>query len=1099
MMQGKSRSTVVWLGLFFILAFTLRIAFGFGTGFDEDTQRYIFTGNDPYYHDRSLRHLVDTGENLDFDSGINYPEGRPNPNPPLYVWTSAPLAVGFDGMGVADPTGLAINIMVGFWGALTIFPIFMLGRDLWNRTAGLWAALFIAVSAPHIQRSVFGYADHDAITMFFVTLAFAFIVKAFMASPDREYVTRWTDSAARKAGLAAVWRENKTAFLWAALAGIALSATAVVWKGYPYALGVMAVGMAVQLVIDHLRNRDSTARYMIYVIPVLLVIAVPWLLYYRAFPFYAATTIVPSIYVLIGMLVAGAVLVPTRNIPSILVFPALLLAGGIGLLLMLVAFPNAGSVVFTGLGYFTQTKLYTTIAEAQRAQLGTIAASFGFFTFLLAFWGFAKSVRQTAKGNASHTLMAAWGAVSLFMAFAASRFIMNAAPVFSLFIGAAMAAIIARLGLGDVVRRYRSQHGQNIASRSVKSLSWRSGVGVALVAVFLVLPNLWIGVDAALSSEYEADHNLPAKRFGAFGISFDLRDNGWIPTMDYLAQQDTEVPLEERPAFIAWWDYGHWAVGMGEHPTVADPFQDHYELAGRFLASESEEEAQSWILILILNYDAAKNGGEFSAPVSQALSARDPTLTQIATTAGFDAQYKLLSSKVNGTAVFDLYDDVAAATGKQVGFMAVDLRMYPISASNAGIFYAPAYLANKNPDDFLMTQVGQGSSMLTQNLYGVDEDGNSYRLAKPTYTDSGGEQWVTYNGYAYPKGRTPLQGAEAASGVPLFSGGETLTPTEKFFNSMYRRAFGSYSAAVPAGDGLAHWRVVQESKGDYFGVPDIRKVALLEYYKGAPLSGRITDSEGNALAGVDVAIVDGYGAAHGAQSTDSFGNYKISAPFSENDDLKLVVRSSGQPIYEAPMPQVTREQAASGMPLPALDVQVPQGEIQGITFENIDGQAGFNATTDRPLAGVSVSFGSFSATSGADGRYLTTGVKPGSYTASASLIGYNNATSSAVVKGGATSWANLTLSVQTSIVTLHFDDNGAPVAAVPMNIAGAATRTTTTNAGGNATATLGPGDYTVKVDYNATVNGVSVRYLASSTFTVQPGGAPLLVNVQRQA
>src|SRR5690349_20302875 len=89
---SKTRSTAIWLGLFFITALALRVAFGMHVGVDPANGRDIFTGNDPYYHDRALRHLMDTGHNLDYDHGINYPDGRSNPNPPLFIWTSLPLA-----------------------------------------------------------------------------------------------------------------------------------------------------------------------------------------------------------------------------------------------------------------------------------------------------------------------------------------------------------------------------------------------------------------------------------------------------------------------------------------------------------------------------------------------------------------------------------------------------------------------------------------------------------------------------------------------------------------------------------------------------------------------------------------------------------------------------------------------------------------------------------------------------------------------------------------------------------------------------------------------------------------------------------------------
>src|SRR2546428_104893 len=44
--------------------------------------------------------------------------------------------------------------------------------------------------------------------------------------------------------------------------------------------------------------------------------------------------------------------------------------------------------------------------------------------------------------------------------------------------------------------------------------------------------------------------------------------------------------------------------------------------------------------------------------------------------------------------IVSLYHDVRAATGWDIGYFAVDARLFPISASNTGIFYAPAKLSD---------------------------------------------------------------------------------------------------------------------------------------------------------------------------------------------------------------------------------------------------------------------------------------------------------------------------------------------------------------------------------------------------------------------
>lgn len=1110
---SKTRSTAAWLFVFFAAALALRIVFSVGAGFDDDAGRHIFTGNDPYYHDRALRHLLDDGSNLDRDSGINYPDGRTNPNPPLFVWSAFPLAKALEASGNADPSGLALNIMTAIWGAVIVFPVFVLARDLWGRGAGLWAAFFAGISAPYIQRSVWGYADHDGYTMFFITLAMMFMVKAFRATKAREYVSDWRKPAAIWAGKKLAFTENKRSFLLATYAGLALSACALAWKGYPYALAILAVGVGLQLMADHLRNRDSTATFLLYLVPLVLVIVVPYLLYYMRFPEFMDGTIFPSLYVLIGVLVAGLVLVPTRDLPSVIIFPALLIAAALGLVVMLVVFPDVGYTVFSGLGYFNQSKLYTTIAEAQRAQLGFVAASLGFFTFLLAFWGFGKAAKGAWKGEPAFMLVASWSILAYFMAFAASRFVMNLVPIYAVLVGGAMMALLGRLGLDEAGRRWRSGHGQGVFGRAARSLSWKSGIGVTLVGLLLVLPNVWIGVDAATPSEFDSKHGLidsdpkSVDRFGAFGISFDLSDNGWLPTQAYLATQDTGLALEDRPAVIAWWDYGHWNVAIGEHPTVADPFQSHFELAGRFLASESEAEAQSWLTILLLDYDYWVDGAGFSPQVASALDNAAPGLATAMSDAiptwSYDAKYEALEPRVNGTAVFDLYQDVSDATGKHVGYMAADIRMFPFSAREAGIFYAPVFLANKNPDDFLSTRLSSGATTLTVQQYGVDADGNSYRLAEPRYVDQNGLVYEVYQGYAYPPGRSPLDGPYSVeSGIALFQGNEQLVPTQKFANAMYTRAFGSYSATVAPCNGLEHWRAVQQSTGDYYGIENSRATVLCEWFAGAPVSGRVTDQSGAAMAGVQVTFVDGFGARHASATTDANGDYTVLAPFSQDGDLKLTVQAGGQTLFERTDVQVSKADADAGTPRTGMDIQVQPGTLIGHAYENIDGAAGFDAATDKAIAGATVSVAGQSAQTQADGSYRIEGVRAGANTVTVTASGYNNATATAVVRSGESTTSDAAMTPRMSSVHLRFLDNGEGVSAIPIDITGGsltAARKVTTNTDGNATATLTAGDYTAKIDYTVTVDGVQQHYVGEQAFTVGPDGVAVNVVINRQA
>lgn len=1104
---SKSRlgSTALWLTAFFVIAVFLRVFFSLHTGFDNTTQRYVFTGNDPYYEDRHLTHVVETGSNLDQDPSINYPTGRGNPNPPLWVWMTAPFAALVqDGHVSADPMGLTINLSGAIFGALIVFPVYMLGREVFGRRAGLWASFLIAFSAPHIERTIFGFAKHDAATIFFVTLATAFMVRALRIQSPRDGTAKPLGfGASVKAALAG----NRPSFLYASLAGLSLASAALMWKGYDYVLAILGLALLVQLVADHMRRRDSTTTWLLYLVPLVLVTVIPYLVYYQFFPGFMATTIIPGLYVLVGALVLGLVLVPTRGLPSILVFPALIVATALALLAMYFVSHETFQVIRTGLGYFVQSKLYSTIAEAQRPAVGFVAANFAFFAFLLAPWGFARAVKGAWKGKPGHVLLTASALVSFFLCFAASRFLMNAAPAFAVLAGAVTVTVLEKTGILATSARFGE----------AKGLA-RLGTGKAalglLFAALIIVPSMVEGIDASTSTDFEAENHvrdsyLGRQMFGAFGINFDLKDNGWIDAMHALSQRDTGLSEGDRPGVIAWWDYGHWNVGIGQHPTVADPFQDHYELAGRFLASESEQEGVAWMTILFLEHDRNVNGGHFSPGVQAALVAVDPALPQAVLDTpvrGYDANYRAFTKYVHGDATFSLYDQVSKAIGKRIGYFAADLRMFPESASSSGIFYAPVYLANKNPDDFTHVSYTKGQITLKREEYTRDANNNSVRLDAPRFVNAQNpsEVWTVYQGYAYPPSINPRTNPDTNNGIAVYQGGQ-LVRDPRFDSTMFAKAFPAIPTAVPTGEGLSHWRVVHQSTAsttDNSGRPlQYRTVVLLEYYTGVKVTGKLVDDSNHALAGYTVGFQDGSGATHATSRTAADGTFTVTAPFAEKGDLTFLVKQGQSGTLFADNGtkyQFSRDDAEAGKTVELGSITLQHGTLAGHVFIDANGDGAFQAGNDTALQNATVTVdGVRDVRTDGSGAFPTQDVAAGNHQVTARMPGYENGTRTITVKAGqATQTVDIPMTVKASQVNVTLQSDGKAVGGVSLQLNGPTKTSVAIGGFGSGLVNLLPGTYTAHLDQNVTgADNAKIHYTADQTFTVPFGGAPVAVTV----
>ncbi|HET6398935.1 MAG TPA: carboxypeptidase regulatory-like domain-containing protein, partial [Candidatus Thermoplasmatota archaeon] len=603
-----------------------------------------------------------------------------------------------------------------------------------------------------------------------------------------------------------------------------------------------------------------------------------------------------------------------------------------------------------------------------------------------------------------------------------------------------------------------------------------------------------------------------------FGIGYELKGGGWLQTMEHLATLDADTgSIADRPAFIAWWDYGHWAVGIGRHPTVADPFQNHYEVAGRILAAESEQEVVSYLNLLLLNTDWRKNGGRFSPDV-QAVVAQYPGLERVGSVSGYDRELPIVRQSVQGDAVFTLYDQLQAATGNRMHYVGVDDRMWPRSYSDPGIFYAPVFLANKLPEDFVRTTL-QTTTGLTfeQRQYALDERGNSYRLSNAEYVETNsGRVYEFVNGRLYPQGRTPLQGASEDSGLPLAAQPQ-IERTERFSRTFYARAFGgelTYPSmsttgvprGTPPGDGLLHFRAIQESatrlgeRGQQFGLQanaSVRHTVLLEYYRGVEVSGRVLDDAGAAMSGLQVTFVDGFGARHHAATTDANGTYTVVAPFSVDGDLRLEVRDGTDVLASDTSLQFSRDDARGLGPQAGPTITIPRGTLSGIAYRDLDGVAGFNATADQLLEDVRITAEGRTATTGEDGRFSLGTFQAGRVSLNATLAGYDTATQTAVVRAGEQVEVQVALRPTLAPVEIEVTADNETVARATIEVQGTRTTRATTNSTGVATVRLEPGTYTLRLNHTAEgADGREYVYTGTQQLTVEFGGEPVRVQMQ---
>ena len=943
-------TALLMLSFIFLLALFVRSYFAYDTSVNNG---YLVSGgSDSYYWDRIINYHVETGDSLYFDPMLNYPFGGINPRPPVYSMAIAIPAVLSQGLfgSIDDATGFMIVWSTAFWGALTVVPVYFLGKETFGRRAGMVAAFFFSIMPAHVQRSVLSNADHDALILFFIVLIFYFLLKSVKTQEHRRWVTKWKDRSSIRSGLKDYFANSRAPILYALLAGIAYGVLMMTWVGFAYVTVLILVYYIVQLLFNKFKNQDSTSVtiLMLFAFGIGYIIALPYYInYYDSFM--EIRFLVP-VYLTIGAMAFGGMFVITRDYPWTLSLPAIGGVLSVGVLSVLILYPEMGEAIITGAGYFQASKLYSTIAEARAPIFSELALSFGVVTFFMSLIGLVWAVVKIPKrATTEYMFIVVWLAASIFMAISAGRFMFNAAPAFALSAGWVLVMIVDALDF-ESVRKTMMGAGGSFLTVFRKSVKIRHIVGVLFLAFLVVLPNVWYSVDAGMPSEVKRMYDkqvystLPSFMqqdnydaingtywyFGAFGYSLPLPTYYFPAAWDWFSEQDTEVvPASSKPAYAAWWDYGFEAIDVGEHPAVADNFQNGYQMTGNIILAQSEDEAIALFAYRLIEAGLSK-GGDMEAGIMTLLESygiSSERMSEIRFGSGqalidevladpdmygpmssdLDVENARITvgrvelSKIGTDLLVALYDDLCTFTGWEIRYFNVDSRMFPLSGSSTGIFYAPAKLADR--------RFAEGSSIPYDffRIVAVDSSGVQHELEDLTYNMNIVSYEVVYAEMFYNSmfyaAMCGFSGSDIGledTGLPGYSGdiqSETPMPgwNMTHFRMVYRTAYyNPYPAAeIPyhsdATIAISYDEALEISEKIANGEMDGYVYApasayqsgtvFLEYYHGAYVNGTVTTDEEYPVEGLVVTILDEYGIPHHVTTTNSEGEYSLLAPF----------------------------------------------------------------------------------------------------------------------------------------------------------------------------------------------------------------------------
>jgi len=984
---GVKKNWMVAISLvgIFLLVLLLNSYFNAASGISinddvEGLDKFYLSGPDPYYNMRLVDETLH-GENAghySFYSGddplLNYPLEKSGGRPPLFNM----MAIGFSRlltpfMDEVDAVGYSMQFVPALFGALLIFPVYFIGKTLFNKKAGLIGALFIALIPIHLgsgHGSAYSLFDHDSFNLLLYSLTFMFLIKSIKE------------------------KDSTKSILYALLGGIPLASLSMTWVEAQYLYVIIAIYAIVQMLMDMFTSKiepRATRTSSIILISGYL-ISLPVLMakhggFRPDIPLFLCLAIVAF-----GMI---SYIFNRWRFPWTLSIPSAFCVGGVGLVFLYFIKDISSSIplfsslskisgILYGTGIYG-SKVSMTIAEAGTYEISRTVMSFGPALYWLGWMGFIFLAYHYYKGShrRDYLFIIVLFLVQVWLTSVAGRFLNDLVPVIAILGGWIVWVVIDKIDYKQMLRNIRSAGGGIHGLR--KGVKFLHIFGIFFIAFLVIFPNAYLAFDAATPiTEKEAVFgDLPS---GAFGLGHGKEDY-WVDAFSWLKEQDTDIvnPVE-RPAFISWWDYGFYESAIGDHPTVADNFQDGIPPAANFHTSTSEEEAVAVWIVRLMEGNVKDNGGvlsndvvlalekhlgenvtsnitgwmedpesspSYDAPIGkeydEELSEQYPVGQQWPMNAVYHDLAEVIVTELDDEGITWLYRDIQETTGYSI-------RYYGVEGYDKQIFNIFGFLADKS----LLLVAGGGA-------YNPEDD---YVLVK--FVTQGGNEltFEELSNLTDPQ----LRADPPVSTKQYFK--------DAYFDTMFYKTYVGFSDGESGSKSEPNYQLPCMDMKHFYAefISNISKyayysgksaVVVAKYYAGAFVNGSISFMGEPLDAQVVVQKnITHYGTEipmdHDKNDTTN-GNFSVIVPagdiqiqirrYPEIQSLSFSMKNiTFDSTTDPELALITDEEAMrmGGDYYRTLNISIDPAGVEGYIYVSTDNNDAYNISVDEPLNGVSV-------------------------------------------------------------------------------------------------------------------------------------------------
>ncbi len=893
-------------------------------------------GSDPYYNFIIILHILATHHQLVFDPLMNYPIGTTNPRNPFFHWFIVLIAEVLSPLvGAQTAAFYAFEEFDAFFGALLIIPVYLMTKEIFGKKAAGISALLYTLMPSNLTSGILSGGRMHTPELIFAFFTIYFLEKALKSTQKVRILENLREFRALPTKIIAFYNNNRIPTIYALMAGASMGGLMLSWQGYAYIEAIVLIYVVVQLFTNLILKRPT--GYITYYTALLVILSFLMGAYY-----YQAIGEGPGWYnaeLLIGILIvafSGVINLVGRR-PWILVLPVLIIVSVAGVLgLSYLAHPLFLRLI-SGDGYFIKTRVYQTIAEASAPQLGQYIGGFGIAQFLLGMSGIGYSIYLFIKRKSDELLLIIiFSLISIYMSFAAARFNVTAAPSYAI-LGSAMLLYFAKTVKLDEIKKRRSYVASTPAKAIKGNISWLHAVFVIFAVLLVLIPSGLFTVSASVpfnsapqvNSEFASaiPSFLKSNNSSSFfvgGLSSGVANSSQPLSQSFawFRTQDANLPINQKPAYLSWWDYGFQEMYQGQHPTVADDFQQGVQIAGQTLLAQNQSQILSLFIARVLqgNYANGNFTGNVSATLISTLGYQEYQILlqaeknpaqfkdQVLSNSSIFGQYipdvsvanlylafvkGELASEYGLPVLVNLYQQLIYETGNNIKYIQVNHNLFPSSGLNTGIFYAPSYLTDTP------SYSSNGEIVPTQyyNIYASTNNG-TFPLNKlpqgaiPTsYSITYTPQFYNTSIYRFVVGYPPSTVGET-NGIPGLNSAasrNTVMPAwnmsnfEIVYESIPYNPHKNYAAYPSAWTQIplqTAYTYQKENKGTVVLFPPTNQFVgftdpIVAYYPGAIVQGRLTMPDGAPVPGVHATMFDQYGIPHQVTTTNSQGYYNL--------------------------------------------------------------------------------------------------------------------------------------------------------------------------------------------------------------------------------